>query len=297
MHIALLAGTVTTSFLAITLVILLVMFKPSRHAQRLSEVTRNPAELIHYKEPLSQKLLSLLSQLRLRVGLKENDKLKQRLIAAGLAGPSAADIYFAGRLLGLLGGILLGSLFSDNTFFWICVLAVVGFMAPDLLLTEVARRRRERIRRSMPDAIDLLVICVEAGLGLDQALLRSGQELRLSHREISQEFKQINLEQRAGKSRIEAWRGMENRTKLDQIKAFANMLSQTDRFGTPIVRALTTFSDSMRTKRRQQAEEMAAKTSVKLMFPLVLFIFPSIFIVLLGPAFISMARSFKGLFH
>src|SRR5262249_19552005 len=147
-----------------------------------------------------------------------------------------------------------------------------------------------------PDAIDLLVICVEAGLGIDQALLRSGQELALSHPPIAEEFNQINLEQRAGKERIEAWRSMAERTKLDVIKAFSGMLAQTDRFGTPIARALITFSDSLRLRRRQQAEEMAAKTTVKLIFPLVLFIFPSIFIVLLGPAMITIVRSLDTVF-
>ena len=108
----------------------------------------------------------------------------------------------------------------------------------------------------MPDAIDLLVICVEAGLGLDQALLRSGQELALSHPPIAEEFTQINLEQRAGKARLDAWRSMGDRTKLDVIRAFTNMLAQTDRFGTPISKALTNFSDGMRIKRRQAAEEI-----------------------------------------
>jgi tight adherence protein C len=148
----------------------------------------------------------------------------------------------------------------------------------------------------MPDAIDLMVICVEAGLGLDQALLRSGQELAISHPAVSEEFMTINIEQRAGKARLDAWRGLADRTRLDVVKAFVSMLAQTDRFGTPVAKALSVFSDSVRLKRRQQAEEMAAKTTVKLIFPLVLFIFPSIFIVLLGPAMLTIGRSLNTLF-
>jgi tight adherence protein C len=143
--------------------------------------------------------------------------------------------------------------------------------------------------------VDLLVICVDAGLGLDQAMLRVGQELANSHPEINEEFLQINREQRAGKPRLDAWRSMAIRTNLPDIEAFVNMLVQTERFGTPIARALSTFADGMRQKRRQLAEEKAAKTTVKIIFPLVLFIFPCMFIVLLGPAIISMMRNLTAL--
>ena len=176
------------------------------------------------------------------------------------------------------------------------LLPTVAYLLPDLCLTEMTRRRREAIRLGMPDAIDLMVICVEAGLGLDQALLRAGQELAISHPAVSEEFMTINIEQRAGKARLDAWGGMAERTRLDIVKGFVSMLGQTDRFGTPVAKALSVFSDSIRIKRRQQAEEMAAKTTVKLLFPLVLFIFPSIFIVLLGPAILTIGRSLNTLF-
>ncbi len=151
----------------------------------------------------------------------------------------------------------------------------------------MVQKRRERIRKGIPDSIDLLVICVDAGLGLDQAMLRVGQELAVSHPEINEEFLQINREQRAGKPRIEAWRSMAPRTRLPDIEGFVNMLVQTERFGTPIARALSVFADGMRLKRRQLAEEQAAKTTVKMIFPLVIFIFPCMFITLLGPAIIK----------
>jgi len=144
-------------------------------------------------------------------------------------------------------------------------------------------------------AVDLMVVCVDAGLGLDQALLRTGQELGSSHSVLAEELVQINLEQRAGKPRIDAWRDMADRTQLEMVKGFANMLAQSDRFGTPVSKALSTFADGLRKQRSQQAEEMAAKSTIKLMFPLVLFIFPSMFIVLLGPAALLISRNLGAL--
>ena len=173
----------------------------------------------------------------------------------------------------------------------IALLAAGAYLGPDLWLKARTKRRREQIRLGLPDALDLMVVCVDAGLGLDQALLRTGQELGTSHPAIAEEFMLINLEQRAGKPRINAWRDMADRTQLETVKGFATMLAQSDRFGTPISRALGTFADDLRKKRSQQAQELAAKTTVKLMFPLVLFIFPSMFIVLLGPAALTISRN------
>lgn len=292
MHPLLQASIVATAFFANALVIVLFMLRPSQQAKRIFDLTRDGVvRLDEPKESVLQTILRGLRFLRTQLGFHDNEKLKERFIAAGLRSPGDADIYFAIRLLGPLAGVIGGSFISSNMALWMIGLAVVAFLAPDLVLSEMIRHRREKIRLGMPDAIDLLVICVEAGLGLDQALLRSGQELALSHPPIAEEFNQINLEQRAGKARLDAWRSMGDRTKLDVLRAFTSMLAQTDRFGTPISKALTTFSDGMRMKRRQQAEELAAKTTVKLVFPLVLFIFPSIFIVLLGPALITIVRS------
>ena len=176
------------------------------------------------------------------------------------------------------------------------ILAAVGFLWPDFWLTGAVARRRERIRLALPDALDLLVICMEAGIGMDQALIRIGEELRLVHKDLSEELSFIRLEQRAGKPRIEAWRNMAERTGLEIFRSFVSMLVQTERFGTPLSKSLGHFADSLRTRRRQQAEEMAAKTTVKLVFPLVFFIFPSMFIVLLMPAIISIGKSFMASF-
>jgi tight adherence protein C len=299
MHLLYQIGIVATAFFANLLALVLFMLRPSKQARRVFDLTRHRAYVASGEErkPAFQSLLGGLRSLRTRLGLRDNPKLQERFIAAGLRSPGHADMYFAIRLLGPLAAVIFASFIPTNTGFWMMGLAVVAYIAPDMVLTEIIRHRREKIRLGMPDAIDLLVICVEAGLGLDQALLRSGQELVISHPAIAEEFNQINLEQRAGKGRIEAWRSMGERTQLDIIRNFCSMLAQTDRFGTPIARALTIFSDSLRMKRRQQAEEMAAKTTVKLVFPLVLFIFPSIFIVLLGPAIITIAKTLTTVFH
>ena len=296
MHLLFQIGMVATAFFANALLIVVFMLRPSRAARRIFDLTRHGGLAIEEarKSPM-QILLEAMKGLRTRIGLRDSPKMQERFIAAGWRS-GQADMYFAIRMLAPLAGIIIATFIPSNTGFWMIAFAGVGYMAPDIVLTEIIRGRREKIRLGMPDAIDLLVICVDAGLGLDQALLRSGQELALSHAEIAEEFNQINLEQRAGKARLEAWRSMAERTKLDVLRNFCGMLAQTDRFGTPIARALTAFSDSLRLRRRQAAEEMAAKTTVKLVFPLVLFIFPSIFIVLLGPAIITIAKTLSTVF-
>ncbi len=226
-----------------------------------------------------------------RLGMTVNDKLQMRFRAAGLRTQNSIDAYFAVRLLGPVAVLVLWTFFRQLSFLVVVLMAAGAYLGPDLWLTAKTKRRREQFRLGLPDALDLMVVCVDAGLGLDQALLRTGQELGASHPVIAEEFTLINLEQRAGKPRINAWRDMADRTQLETVRGFATMLAQSDRFGTPISRALSTFADDLRKKRSQQAQEMAAKTTVKLMFPLVLFIFPSMFIVLLGPAALTISRN------
>jgi tight adherence protein C len=173
------------------------------------------------------------------------------------------------------------------------ITVVIAFFLPEFWLGYAIKRRRERIRLSLPDSLDLLAICLEAGLGLDQAIVRIGRDLKLSHPELSEELLQINLEQRAGSPRVAAWRNMADRVAVESVRSFVNMLVQTERFGTPLSRSLGSFSDALRTQRRQQAEEMAAKTTIKLVIPLVVFIFPCIFIVTVVPAVITVMESFS----
>jgi len=213
------------------------------------------------------------------------------MLSAGIRGPNKIDVFLTARVLAPLAGVAGGSFVPGSTFMWCLVFGGVGYLLPDVVLTRMVKRRQKRIQKSIPDAIDLLVICVEAGLGLDQALLRIGQEIKVSHPELHEEFMQINLEQRAGKPRLDAWQSLADRTKLQEFSSLVTMLTQTDRFGTPIVRALSRFAEEIRTKRRQRAEEAAAKTKIKILFPLVLFIFPCIFIVLIGPAILSLMQT------
>jgi tight adherence protein C len=229
--------------------------------------------------------------------MSDDSDIRSKLSLAGYRAPHHVETFYVAKLVGpLLAALIAGFLLRSNVLFWFLMLAAVGFFAPDFWLTGAIGRRRDAIRYSLPDAIDLLVICMEAGLGMDQALIRVGQELAITHPELSEEFLLINLEQRAGKPRVEAWRAMSERTNLETVRSFVNMLVQTERFGTPLSRSLGYFADALRTKRRQQAEEMAAKTTIKLVFPLALFIFPSMFIVLLGPAIISIGQTFQQTF-
>lgn len=239
---------------------------------------------------LQKNIFAGVRWLRSKLGMTENAKLLARFSHAGLKSSGARDTYFAAKMLGPVGAILIGSFIPDSRVFAMCALGGVSYLLPDMILNRLIKRRREKIRRSIPDAIDLLVICVDAGLGMDQAMLRVGQELGTSHPQIYEEFMQINREQRAGKLRLDAWQAMAERSKLQEIDGFVNMLMQTERFGTPIARALSSYGDGIRLKRRQRAEELAAKTTVKIIFPLVLFIFPAMFIVLLGPAGINIAK-------
>jgi tight adherence protein C len=185
---------------------------------------------------------------------------------------------------------------SQNPMFVYIACLGLGFLAPDFWLGRQIKNRQAKIRRGLPDVLDMLVICVEAGLSLDQATARTAEELRQSQPILSDELGVVALEQRAGSARSEAWKHLADRTGLDIVRNLVSMLVQSEQFGTSIAKTLRVHSDTLRTKRVQEIEEKAAKLSVKLLFPLVLFIFPSLFVVVLGPAVILMADSFKSLF-
>lgn len=170
------------------------------------------------------------------------------------------------------------------------ILTGAGFYLPNLWLQMMITRREEKILEGFPDALDLMVVCVEAGTGLDAAIHRIGEEMKLSNRVLSEEFKLLSLELRAGKQRRDALRHLATRIDLEDVTSLVTLLIQTDRFGTSIAQALRVHSDSMRTKRYQRAEELATKLPVKLVFPLIVFIFPSIFVTVLGPAIIQIFR-------
>jgi tight adherence protein C len=222
-----------------------------------------------------------------------DEDMSYRLTLAGFRRAEHIEIFTATKMLLPVAAIVAGSFFGDNMIAAILVGVVLGFMAPDVVLKQLISRRQGSIRRALPDALDLLVICMEAGLGIDQAMVRVGEEIRLTSPALAEEFQIINREQRAGKPRLDAWRSMAERVDIDFVRQFVAMLVQTERFGTPIANALGQFADSLRMRRAQAAEEVAAKAGVKLLFPLVFLIFPMIFVVTLGPAIIALSKLFS----
>lgn len=246
------------------------------------------------KPAIRQRLEQALDPLSKALPLSSNDTNRTRawLIQAGYREPRHLTLYLGARVLMALlgcGGVVVFSGF-DSPLLLVGV-AALGFFVPRFVLKRRIRDRQMRIRLGLPDALDLTVICVEAGLALDQALLRVGEELKHAHPDLSHEFYLINLEMRAGKPRAEALRNLVSRTGVDDIKGLVATLIQTDRFGTSISQALRVHSDSLRTERRQRAEEQAAKTTIKMVPPLVVFVLPSIIIVTLGPAIIALYRT------
>lgn len=223
--------------------------------------------------------------------------LEYRLTLAGLRRPEHPEIYMALKMLLPVVGVVAGTFWRSNLITGILLGAIAGFFGPDLFLSRLIARRRDSIRLALPDALDLLMICMEAGLGIDQALVRVGEEIRIISPALAEEFQIISREQRAGKPRLDAWRSVTERVDLEVIRHFVTMLVQTERFGTPIAHALGQFADNMRMRRTQAAEEVAAKTGVKLIFPLVICIFPSIFVVTLGPAILNIQKSFEQFFN
>jgi tight adherence protein C len=228
---------------------------------------------------------------------KEMGKVREKLVNAGFRRESAPVIYKGMQLILAGVGLFIGGVFgmiSDGLTQGLLMKAaggiVVGFMLPKVLLAQLAKKRREKVFLGLPDALDLMVVCVEAGLGMDQALRKVAEEMLKSHKEIGEEFSIANQQLQFGRSRAEVLKALGFRSGVDDLKQLASILIQADKFGSSVATALRVQSDSMRTKRRQIAEEKAAKTAVKMIFPLVLFIFPGIFVVLVGPAGINMYR-------
>jgi tight adherence protein C len=222
----------------------------------------------------------------------EMGKLKSRLLAAGYRNGEALPVFIGLRLVcGLLAfGVMSTPLFGKANVLYALGAAALGYLLPAMALGRMAKKRQHRIRLSLADALDLLVVSVEAGLGLDQALQRVGEELAFAHKDLSDELRLLNLELRAGKSRPDALRNLADRTGVDDLSSLTAMLIQTDKFGTSVAQSLRVYSETLRTKRRQRAEEAAAKTGVKMVFPLVFCIFPAIWVVTIGPAAIKFVQ-------
>ena len=222
----------------------------------------------------------------------ELGKLRQRLVAAGYRNREALTVFVGVRVgMALLTFFALAMpLFGRSNLLLALGGAAIGYLLPAMALARLAKRRQHRIRLGLADVLDLLVVSVEAGLGLDQALQRVGDELMYAHPDLSDELRLVNLELRAGKARPDALRNLADRTGVDDLSSLAAMLIQTDKFGTSVAQSLRVHSETLRTKRRQRAEEAAAKTGVKMVFPLVFCIFPAIWVVTIGPAAIRIMQ-------
>ncbi len=225
----------------------------------------------------------------------EASELKVNLANAGFSSPNAAQIYLAIKVACLVGGCLLGagyglSLYgiTQNGLTSLVIGGGLGFYLPGMAIWVIKRGRQEKIFLSLPDALDLLVVCVEAGLGLDAGMRRVAEEMEDSAPEVCSELNMCNMQLQMGRKRRDVLHDLGIRTGVDDMKALAAILIQADKFGSSIAQALRVQSDSMRVKRKQMAEEKAQQTAVKMIFPLVLFIFPGIFVVLVGPAAIMM---------
>jgi tight adherence protein C len=232
---------------------------------------------------------------------EESSETRLRFQRAGIHNRNAPAVYwgvkiFLAALLPLLFLVarvtLFGAMPNTMTIFLVACLAMMGLFLPTVWLDRKSRKRKESIARGLPDALDLMVVCVEAGMGLDAAINRVGQEMEVSNPITSQEFRILSMELRAGHTRRTALRRLADRVNLDEVRNFVTLLVQTDKFGTSIAQALRVYSDTFRTKRYQLAEEAAQKLPVKLIFPLLFFIFPVLFIVMLGPPFIQVYRMF-----
>ncbi|HEX8815517.1 MAG TPA: type II secretion system F family protein [Terriglobales bacterium] len=252
---------------------------------------------IEPKDAIKERIEQALNPLSKAIPLSPGDVSRTRkwLIQAGYREPRHLTIYVSSRLVcAALGFAVAVAISGFNSSVMLVGLTGLGFFLPRFALKRAIRQRQQSIKLGLPDALDLTVICVEAGLALDQALMRVGQDLRHAHPELSDELYLVNLEMRAGKPRAEALRNLVERTGVDDIRALVGTLIQTDRFGTSIAQALRVHSDSLRTERRQRAEEAAAKTTIKMVVPLVLFVLPSIIFVTLGPAVIALFRTLSG---
>ncbi len=233
------------------------------------------------------------------ISAEKAQKLQKKLMHAGYLSPQAAIIYRALQFIFLPGlplltfllWLSLGYALSDS-YKWLLLATLVAYVVPRQTLDNMVAGRQQRLRWGLADALDLMVVSIEAGLGLNAAMVRVSQELKNVHPDISHEFELVNLEIQVGREREVAFRNLAERTGVDDLRSFCAILIQADRFGTSVARAVRVYADSLRTKRRQRAEQAAQKAAVKLLLPLALFLFPTLFIIILGPAAIHLMRDF-----
>jgi len=296
-------GIAAVSFFAVFLLIAsggLILFYREAMIQRISAVISPREKQGNLRETMEQAgaTLGVMVQQFERVLPKSQAEIsvvQQRLVRAGYRSDSAVHFFYGAKVaVPLLLCVLAFTTGAGNySPFFVYLTAIgLGFLLPDFWLGNRIAARQARIRRALPDVLDLLVICIEAGLSLDQSVARTAEELTLAQPAICDELGIVVLEQRAGCPRADAWRHFAERTNVDSVRNLVSVLIQSEKFGTSIAKTLRVHSDTLRTQRRQKVEEQAAKTTVKLVFPLVFFIFPSLFLVTLGPAAITVMESF-----
>jgi tight adherence protein C len=271
-----------------------VQRQSSAVAKRISSVVVRPGAEDETRLRASEKVVRKVSHqaelIRMRLGVESDATAQEKFIAAGIRLPKASDVYFVIRILApaLLIAVCY---FATHNLLIALAGCIVGFLGPNFLLNRLVKRYRIKIVRALPDVVDFLFVCVDAGAGLDQAMLRAARELKISYPEICYELLETGRERQAGLSRTQAWDNLVKRTQSEELDTLLSMLKQTDEFGTSITVGLRNFSDTLRAQRSIAAEERAAKASVYMLIPLVLFIFPTVFIVIMGPAVLSLMNS------
>jgi tight adherence protein C len=276
--------------------------KPAHFTERLdSIVTADEPAALQANVPERKWLVRVVQTIGEKVPISPQDAglARRVLIAAGYRSERSEKVYYGAKVA--MGAVLLivaiiARPYIDNPVLSIIVVpagALGGFFLPNLVLDKLVGRRQEKIRFSLPDALDLMVVCMEAGLGLDQAIANVSRELKMTHKDISEELGLVTLEMRAGKRRMDALKNLADRTAEPDLRKLVATMIQADRFGTSVSESLRTHADFMRIRRRQEAEERAHKVGVKLVFPIFLFILPAMLVVAAGPGLLQL---FKGLF-
>jgi tight adherence protein C len=274
-----------------------VWLTPSRTEQRLRDTGSLPRDA-SWTQTLV-KIAGPLARLSTPQGDWDASPLRVRFVNAGIRGPEARLVFYGAKTVLPLAMAAFAfaalrathATFGLSLVFWLMLAALAGVYLPNLVLAWLVRRRKRAIFENFPDAADLMLVCMEAGLGLDAALTKVAEEVRRKSGALADELHLTNLEMRAGAAREKALRNLALRTGLEEVETFATMLTQADRFGASLGNSLRVFSDDLRSRRQLRAEELAARIPTKMLFPLVVFIFPSIIMVIMGPAVIQVIRT------
>lgn len=281
---------------AVALAGLRMWVRPKEAMERVTGVITDQPEATVHPSLAFREMLERLGTM-LPASPKDVTIMQRRLIRAGIRGPNALKLLYGSKIIcGILFPVLMTAFVADSAsdptmkFLAVIAAAAAGFFGPNEYVKIKSRRRQHQVRKGLPNALDLMVICVESGLGLDQAIVQVAKELDHAHPEISEEFGFVNLELKAGKRRVDALRNLADRTAVDDLKKLVAVLIQADRFGTGIAASLRGHADYMRVQARQRAEEAAAKLGVKLVFPIFFCILPTLFVVTVGPIAVRIVR-------